>query len=345
MLRNTASISRRVVWLQLLIGWLPVWVLMTSLMVVMHSVPVHRAMFAGLRLIIAAAALGFFVQRFCERHPWPGRMTLPFVAMHSVGAVLYAVTLFALNSALASIFHGAIVVVLGPGLGASITSGVWLYVMIAGVAYTTQTSERAARAEAAAARAQLSALRSQINPHFLFNALHTVVQLIPREPKQAAQAAEQLAGLLRTAIEEDRDVVSVAEELGFVGKYLEIEHIRFGDRLRVTIDVSDAARAAAIPSFAAQTLVENAVRHGAAPRVEPTAIAITGSVANGTLTLTVADTGAGATDAQMSNGTGTGLRRLRERLNVLYDGRARLDLVSNGKGTTATLSIPQDSGE
>jgi signal transduction histidine kinase len=334
--------SRRVVWLQLLIGWLPVWVVMTSLMIMMHSVSVHRAMFAGLRMIVAAAALGYFVQRFVERHPWPGRMTLPFVTLHSAAAVLYSVALLALNSAIASVFHGAVVLVLGPGLAATLTSGLWLYVMIAGVSYTNQSSERAVRAEAAAARAQLAALRSQINPHFLFNALHTVVQLIPREPKQAAQAAERLAGLLRTAIEEDRDIVSVAEEIGFVEKYLEIEHIRFGERLRVTVDVSADARSASMPSFAAQTLVENAVRHGAAPRVEPTDVTIAARVDRGVLTLTVRDTGAGASDAQLTNGTGTGLRRLRERLAVLYDGRARLDIASDGNGMAASLVIPQD---
>jgi two-component system, LytTR family, sensor kinase len=147
---------------------------------------------------------------------------------------------------------------------------------------------------------------------------------------------------LRTAIEEDRDVVSVSEELGFVEKYLEIEHIRFGDRLRVTVDVPNEARNASIPSFAAQTLVENAVRHGAAPRVEPTDVTIVARVDHGALTLTVRDTGAGASEGQLTNGSGTGLRRLRERLAVLYDGRARLDIASNGNGLTATLVIPQD---
>lgn len=335
--------SRRVVWLQLLIGWLPVWALVMTLMLVAHpQIGLQNAALGSLRMIVAAAALGLAVQRFVERRPWPGRVTPRFVAMHLLAAIIYSVSWLVLSSSIASIFEGALVIAIGPSMHATLVMGVWLYVMIAGVSYTTQTTERAARAEAEAARAQLAALRSQINPHFLFNALHTVVQLIPREPKQAAQAAEQLAALLRTAIEEDRDVVSVAEELAFVEKYLELERIRFGDRLRVHIDVSSDARSATLPSFAVQTLVENAVRHGAAPRVEPTDLTIAGSVSNGALTLTVRDTGAGATEANLTNGTGTGLGRLRERLGVMYDGRARLDIAPRSDGLSASLVIPQD---
>ena len=338
--------SRRVVWLQLLIGWLPVWALVMLLMIVAHpQIGMRNAAMGSLRMIVAAAALGLVVQRFVERRPWPGRVTPPFVAMHLVAATVYSVSWLVLSSAIVSVFEGALVLAVGPSMHATLVMGVWLYVMIAGVSYTTQTSERAVRAEANAARAQLAALRSQINPHFLFNALHTVVHLIPREPKQAALAAEQIATLLRTAIEEDRDVVSVAEELAFVEKYLEIERVRFGDRLRVRFDVSSEARSATLPSFAAQTLVENAVRHGAAPRVEPTDVTIAASMSNGALTLAVRDSGAGATDAQVGNGSGTGLKRLRERLAVLYDGRARLDIASGSGGVTATLVIPQDAAD
>jgi len=214
-------------------------------------------------------------------------------------------------------------------------------VMVAGVSYTTVATERAARAEANAARAQLAALRAQLNPHFLFNALHAVVQLIPREPKRAAQAAEQLAGLLRGTIEEDRDLVSMAEEWAFVEKYLELEHLRFGDRLRVTAEMTEDAKSALVPVFALQTLVENAVRHGAAPRVEATDIAIRASTENGTLTVSVRDTGDGA-GSTSGDGTGTGLNRLRERLAVLYGGDARLDVGREASGGfLAQLVIPR----
>jgi two-component system, LytTR family, sensor kinase len=214
--------------------------------------------------------------------------------------------------------------------------------MVAGVSYTTIATERAAKAEAGFAKAQLSALRSQVNPHFLFNALHTVVQLIPKQPKQAADAAEKLAALLRTSIEEDRDIVPVREEVHFITRYLDLERVRFGDRLKVTMNFPERTLDATLPSFALQTLVENAVRHGAAPRIEPTAIFIDTALSNGTLTSIVRDTGGGSIPQET---TGTGLKRLQERLAVLYQGKASLHVNSSGDGVVATLIVPQSSDE
>lgn len=336
--------SRRVVWLQLLIGWLPVWGLFTILIVTVHvGVSLHSAALIALRMIVAAALLGLAVQRITDRLPWPQRVRLSFVVTHVGLAALYAVAFVALNSVIESVLRGAAVLAVGNGLAPFLAVGVWLYVMIAGVSYTSVATERAARAEGHAARSQLAALRSQLQPHFLFNALHTVVQLIPREPATAARAAEQLAGLLRRTIEEDRDVVPASEELSFVERYLALERLRFGDRLQVHVDVSPAARDAMIPLFAIQTLVENAVRHGAAPRIEATDITITGQRGAHSYTFTVRDTGAGATDAEIHGAAGTGLRRLRDRLHALYGGAARLDLTSNPArqdGFLASLVLP-----
>lgn len=340
--------TRRWFWLQLLIGWLPIWALFVTLLISAHpEVSLHHAVFIALRMIVAGAALGLLVQALTQRLPWPHPLRPAFVAVHLVAAGAYAGCWVLANSAIESVVRGHIAIVVGYGLVPYLVLGVWLYVMVAGVSYAAQAAERAARIEAAAARARLAALRAQLNPHFLFNALHTVVQLIPREPRRAAQAAEQVAALLRTAIEEDRDVVPLAEELAFVERYLDIERIRFGERLRVRVDLPDIARDAQLPSFALQTLVENAVRHGAAPRVEPTEIAIAGRLSNGTLRLSVQDTGAGAADAgAQPDGAGTGLSRLRDRLAALYVGQARLDTASGpAGGFTATLTIPQRSAE
>jgi anti-sigma regulatory factor (Ser/Thr protein kinase) len=331
--------NRRVVWLQLLIGWLPLGALFAVLIATAHHVSVMGASHIALRMIFIAALLAFLVQKFAERRPWPPTVTFRFVAMHILAAAVYSVAWNLGNSAFESIFRGQLVLAVGIGLASSFTLGMWLYVMIAGVSYTSLATERAAKAEANAAKAQLAALRSQLHPHFLFNALHTVVHLIPREPKRAADAAEKLAGLLRTAIEEERDLVTVAEELVFVAKYLDIERIRFGERLVVAQNADAAARDAQVPAFAIQTLVENAVRHAAAPREEPTEIAVDATLAARTLTVTVRDTGGGKIPEPAN---GTGLKRLAERLDALYRGRASLDVRSGDTGVIATLRIPQD---
>jgi signal transduction histidine kinase len=336
--------SRRLVWLQLLIGWLPIWALFTTLIATMHEdATLGAAAFISFRMIVAAAILGLGVQRLTERVPWPNPVRLDFVALHFLAAVVYSIVWIALNSVIESVIHGQLMIVVGIGISSFIVVGIWLYVMIAGVSYTMQSNERAARAEAEAARSQLSALRSQLNPHFLFNALHTVVQLIPREPKVAAQAAEQVAGLLRTTLEEDRDIIAFSRELDFVQRYLEVERIRFGDRLQVQVDVSDEASAATLPSFALQTLVENAVRHGAAPKVDPTLITISGEIKNRMLVVRVTDTGVGMNNVPSN---GTGLRRLRERFAALYGNSAHLTIASESStGTTVALLIPQDSDD
>jgi sensor histidine kinase YesM len=336
--------SRRHVWLQLLIGWLPVWVLFATIIVTVHAVNILTAAMISFRMIVAAAALAFVVQRITERFPWRTPVSIGFVALHFLAAIVYSLSWFILNGIIESIIQRQLVIVVGIGLASFLLVGIWLYVMIAGVAYTIQSTERAARAEATATRAQLSALRSQLNPHFLFNALHTVVQLIPKEPVKAAGAAERVASLLRTTIEEDRDIVTVGEELAFVERYLDVERIRFGDRLRVRIDVPESMRTATIPSFAIQTLIENAVRHGAAPRVDPTDVTIGGTARRNAITLTVTDNGDGATAEQLGNGTGTGLRRLKERLGALYGDRAKLETTSpDSGGLRFALTIPQES--
>jgi signal transduction histidine kinase len=331
---------RALVWLQLFIGWLPVWALFATLIATSHpEAGLHGALFAALRAVGAAAVLGLLVYRLAVRFPWPHPFRPGFVLVHLLAAGVYAHAWVTLTSAMESMLRGRLVIIAPAGIVPYLILGVWLYVMVAGVAYATRATERAARAEAAAARSQLAALRDQLNPHFLFNALHTVVQLIPREPARAAQAAEQIAGLLRTAIEEDRDVVSLAHELEFVERYLDIERLRFGDRLRVRIDVADDAHHFPIPSFALQTLVENAVRHGATPRIEPTEITVAAATVVDGLRLTVHDTGAGPGPEPLRDGTG--LTRLRERLAALYGGRARLELGAGpAGGFTVSLTIP-----
>ena len=342
------GMSRALVWLQLIVGWVPVWMLYATMIVAAHpDTRFDAAAFVALRAIAAAAVLGLGVFRFTEWLPWPKPIQLRFVAAHLVAAPLYTgawlVLITLVELALHGGLHGSREIVIRLPLLRYLVMGFWLYIMVAGVAYAITAAERAARAEAAAVRAQLAALRAQLNPHFLFNSLHTVVQLIPGEPTLAARAAEQLAGLLRTSLEEGRDLVSLGEEWEFVERYLAVERIRFGDRLQVRARISEATRDATLPSFGLQTLVENAVRHGMEPKLGETLITIDAEVGGGVLTVSVRDDGHGADASRDLRGSGTGLARLRERLVALYGGAARLD-AGPGKagGFSATLVIPQE---
>lgn len=340
-------------WALVVAGWLPVWGLYTTLILTAHQgSSVHVAAMVAFKAVLCAALLGVPVAKLAARLAWPHPLRPGFVAIHVVAAAVYSFAWLVLMGlldravgALPGPMHlaGAS----GPPAFAFIGTGMWFYVMVAGVSYATSAAERAARAEAVAARSQLAALRAQLNPHFLFNALHTVVQLIPREPRRASQAAEQLAGLLRSAIGEDRDLVTLREELAFVERYLEVERLRFADRLESRIEVPDELRDAVLPSFALLTLVENAVRHGVEPSVSPTAVTISATSVGDALRLEVRDTGAGGEPARAAEGaaggTGTGLARLRERLAVLYGSRARLEVsLAPGAGCTAELLVPRN---
>src|SRR4051794_41139859 len=181
---------------------------------------------------LAAAAVGvgsgllvaFLVYRLARRVPWPRPFRLRFAVLHLIGAPLAAATWFGLSTALAALIPGWVSDV---GLASRalqhLVVGVVFYAIVVGVAHAVEGSARAGRSEAIAARTQLAALRAQLQPHFLFNALHTVVQLIQLEPRRATEAAEQLMDLLRMTLDEQRDEVTLADEWSFVSRYLAIE--------------------------------------------------------------------------------------------------------------------------
>jgi len=339
---SDSSSARGWLWLQLAIAWVPMWALFTAMIVIAHGIPFAEAVFASLRMVLPGAALAVAVYKFATHTPWPHPFRLRFVGAHVLAAAAFALVWYVSISVIDSIVTGRLTLRIGPGIGLFLITGVWLYIIVAVIAYANLGAQRSARVQAHAARAQLDALRAQLHPHFLFNALHTVVQLIPTDPRSAVRAAEQLAAALRTAVEEHRDVVPLRDEWAFVERYLALERIRCGDRLRIDESIDAAARDALLPSFALQTLVENAVRHGAAPRIAPTTLTISARLDGTMLCVTVRDDGEGTAMHAIESGTGTGLRRLRERMCWLYGEAAHIDISSAAQaGFTATLHVPQ----
>jgi len=190
---------------------------------------------------------------------------------------------------------------------------------------------------------QLNALKKQLQPHFLFNTLNTVSALMDDHIGDARKVLSRLGQLLRTTLNQSRtDKVPLEQEIDYIRDYLDIESIRFRDRLVVSYDVPTELLSAQVPSMVLQPLVENAIKHGPDSVKERVEITVRARMKEDRLTLEVADDGKGCFDVQhaMANG-GIGLRNVRERMRLLYADAGRLEIESpQGSGFTAILSLP-----
>ncbi len=196
--------------------------------------------------------------------------------------------------------------------------------------------------------AELRALKSQINPHFMFNSLNSVRALIDEDPQRAREAVTQLANMLRYSLQAGRkQTVSFEEELTVVNDYLALEQVRHEERLRLKLDVAPETLRRQVPPMLLQTLVENAVKYGIAEQPDGGEIAISARIVDGELHIAVRNpgqlrgSGAGRT-AQRS--TGVGLRNASDRLQLLFGDAARLSLEQSAPGeVTAAVCVPQET--
>jgi len=199
-----------------------------------------------------------------------------------------------------------------------------------------------------ASEAELRALRAQVNPHFLFNALTTIGYLIQTAPPRALQTLMRLTALLRAVLRSEGEFTTLGRELEVVESYLDIERERFEHRLRVTIDVPARLRHVRVPPFVIQPLVENAVKHGIAPTRLGGDVSVRAAIdesgASGRqLAIVVRDTGAGASAEALARGreTGVGLRNVERRLACQYGQAASLSVRSVAdEGTTVEIRLP-----
>jgi len=204
---------------------------------------------------------------------------------------------------------------------------------------------RATRLEAQLAQAQLQALKMQLHPHFLFNTLHSISALVHKNPDAADKMIARLGDFLRMTLENSgAHEVSLQEELEFLKCYLEIERIRFAERLTVQLDIEPETLDARLPNLILQPIVENAIRHGISPRTIPGRIEIEARRLNGFLQVQVTDNGPGIS-SNSNTGTivreGVGLANTQARLKQLYGENHRLDLSNAATGgLTVLLEIP-----
>jgi len=284
---------------------------------------------------------------------WPLQLTVRSVALHLISGSTFAVVHFALLA----LFHRF---VLWPGQPVLPTIRLFLlnyfvfylllYWAAAGAVQSLQSARALRKREQAAleltarlAEARLDALRAQLNPHFLFNVLNSAAMLARKgKPAEVVTVLARLGDLLRYVLREgSRGETTLQEELEFLRSYLELERVRFGDRLTVRFEADPGLSPLRVPSLILQPLVENAVRHGISCRPGAGRIEIRARRAGARMQLEIRDDGPGLSP-QRANGTGgIGIRNTRERLKERYGAAAELTLRTLPEGGTAALvSLP-----
>jgi two-component system LytT family sensor kinase len=274
-------------------------------------------------------------ERWGRRLPVHAAIALGFTGVDALLATLFAPLLGP------SPAHGILA-----ALARHATAAVLSYFAVLGIGHAlryqrlhAQGRLHASELERQLAQARLGVLEAQLRPHFLFNALHAVASLVRAgDQKGAIRTIAGLGEILRAALRDgDEQEIPLAEELRLAERYLEIERARFEDRLAVRIE-TDALGDALVPRFVLQPLLENAVRHGIAPRPAGGAITVRAARAEAALVLEVIDRGAGRAQPRV-HGTGVGLANTRARLRHLYGPAASLALETEADGTTVARVV------
>jgi signal transduction histidine kinase len=269
---------------------------------------------------------------------------------HAVGGVVALGVWMALTVSIARL-------AIGPGYWNAVFGGWWMFQLMSnamvyaagvGIGLMVRSSDRErererrqAQLEVLAREAELTAIKAQLQPHFLFNALNSIVALIEYDPREAKEMLIRLSSLLHSVFDRlNERLVPLDRELETIREYLSIERIRFGDRLTFSIEAERKARQTPIPPFLLQPLVENAVKHGIEPSSRPGAVRVTARLDNGRLRLSVADTGPGVNGTDLV-GHGRGLALTRQRLDSVYGAAAFTMRAERGVGEfTMILDLP-----
>jgi len=194
-------------------------------------------------------------------------------------------------------------------------------------------------------RARMEALSNQINPHFLFNTLNTVSALVRTDPDMAREVVLKLSNILRRLLRQQENFVPLREELHFVDDYLDIEVARSGrDKLEIAKEIDEHSLEIFVPSMLLQPIVENAIRHGLAPKLEGGVITIRTALDDGRLLIEIEDNGLGMTEARLArvHDEGIGMSNVQARLKLLYGEDFRFEISSRlGAGTTVRIDVPE----
>ncbi|HEX4156277.1 MAG TPA: histidine kinase [Acidobacteriaceae bacterium] len=203
--------------------------------------------------------------------------------------------------------------------------------------------------------ARLDALQRQINPHFLFNTLNSIASLVRSRPELAREMIVKLGNILRALLRDREAFVPLGDELAFTDDYLDIEVVRFGEKLRVVKEIADETLGFVVPSMLLQPLIENSIKHGLEPRISGGTVTLRSRLQGDRLVIEVEDDGVGIEPGRsvtepvsglVREGSGIGLRNVRERMQVLYGEDAQVEMASRpGRGTRVRLSVPVNVSE
>jgi two-component system LytT family sensor kinase len=321
-------------------------------------VPLHRVLYTQMTWAYMWALATPFILRLVRRFPFERKRRLRNAAAHVLFSSLCVLVVGVLEHAVLYLTYrrpGGYPYVFKNALSFTIsnyTEGLSIYLIVAFLAsafsYYRKYREgelRASRLEAQLSQAQLQALKMQLHPHFLFNTLHSISALLSRDTEGARAMIARLGDFLRLTLENSgTQEVTLRREMEFLNCYLEIERIRFQDRLATRVDVEAEALDVLVPNLILQPIVENAIRHGVAARSGPGEIEIRAGLRGDSLFIRVRDNGPGLPPNRNPQGLftkGVGLSNTRTRLEHLYGARQRFELADDPAGGSAvTLEIP-----
>jgi two-component sensor histidine kinase len=319
----------------------------TSVQFALRGVPMRSSwsqmLMSNLLESLLWALTTLVVFRLARQFPIERGRALRAFAVHGIGVVTLLMLRLIAATAIARYLTGVPQPSFEQQFWARLTQNVIFYVLLLGVAHAMlyyrryRERERAAeRLTAGLATARLQALKMQLQPHFLFNTLNAISALIPADAQPARRMVAQLGDMLRISLDhEETQEVTLRDELAFLEPYLEIEKARLGDRLTVVMNINPETLDARVPHLMLQPLVENAVRHGIAPRVERGKVTISASRGAGgnNLELEIKDDGVGIErDDHASPRKGVGLSNIKSRLDQLYGDAHRFELRAQPEG-------------
>jgi sensor histidine kinase YesM len=347
-------------WLIYLVAWVPFALSYFGTFLFPGNLNFEEIISAMFFNIVPAMILGVAIVYLCLKIPSSNYRKFWFFPLHILMAITFSLAWYAVVSLISS-------------LRISLTTGVWafnlfrafalqwqifsgllIYGTMVSIIYAWQFAQnlraeekRAAQIEILYSQAQLASLRSQLNPHFLFNTLHSLMALVRYQPNTAENAIEKLSEMLRyvlpekSSAKEANALVTFRDEWNFTENYLELEKLRLGNRLTIEKNIAPETLDFVLPAFTLQPLVENAVKHGIAPRAEAGKLTISAKKDGDFLHLEVSDNGNGANAENLADAEGLGLRLVRQQLEIHYGTALDFSIETMpNKGFTVNIKLP-----